>query len=121
MSIDQTPVTDLDTLRRATEGRDAATLLDLYADNAELRVIDRLHPPSQPLELQGKEAIRGYLEDVCGRAMTHRIEDPVVEADRWAFTQACQYPDGTRVLMMATANLRDGKIARQTNVQAWDE
>ncbi len=121
MSTEQRPVSDMETLRRATEGRDAATLLSLYSDDAELRIIDRLHPPSQPLELQGKEAIRSYLEDICGREMTHTIETPVVAPDRWAYTQACQYPNGTRVVMMATVDLRDGKIARQTNVQAWDE
>ena len=31
------------------------------------------------------------------------------------------YPDGTKVLCVAMADLKGGKIARQTIVQAWDE
>jgi hypothetical protein len=36
-------------------------------------------------------------------------------------TDACEYPDGTRVLGAETIELRDGKIVRQVNVEAWDE
>ncbi len=36
-------------------------------------------------------------------------------------TEACEYPDGTRVFCVATAELLNGKIIRQVNVQAWDE
>ena len=38
-----------------------------------------------------------------------------------AFTQACAYPDGTKVYCMAALKLEDGRIAEQTVVQAWDE
>jgi hypothetical protein len=44
----------------------------------------------------------------------------VADGDRLAFTQACAYPDGTRVFCSAMIELEAGKIARQTNVQAWD-
>lgn len=115
-----TPAT-IDALRQATEGRDAATLLSLYADDAEMRVIDRLHPPSRPLELHGKEAIGAYLADICGRAMTHRIEDDLTVGDHWSYAQNCAYPDGTRVLCMASVTTDGNKITQQTNVQVWDE
>jgi hypothetical protein len=36
-------------------------------------------------------------------------------------TEACRYPDGTRVLCLAMLDLRDGLIVRQTAVQEWDE
>lgn len=52
--------------------------------------------------------------------MTHHLERPVVAGDRLAFTEACRYADGTRVLCMATADLDGaGKIARQVAVTAW--
>jgi hypothetical protein len=39
-----------------------------------------------------------------------------------AFNEACEYPDGLRVLTAAAAlDVRDGKIYRQVNVEAWDE
>ncbi len=71
--------------------------------------------------LRGKEAIAEYLADVCGREMTHRIENEVVGQDRIAFNEACEYPDGTRVLAATTLEVKDGKISRQVTVEAWDE
>jgi hypothetical protein len=53
--------------------------------------------------------------------MTHTLEQTVFGDNRLAFTEACLYPDGTRVLCSALAELKDGKIDRQTSVQAWDE
>jgi ketosteroid isomerase-like protein len=107
-------------LRSAIEGRDARTLTSFYAPEAVLRIIDQNHPPSGPMEVKGKDAITAYYDDVCGRAMTHRVEFGVAEGDRLAFTQACAYPDGKQVFCSATLELTDGKIVRQTAVQAWD-
>jgi hypothetical protein len=107
-------------LKRAIEERDAPVLIGFYDDDATIRIIDRDHPPSKPLELKGKAQISAYYIDVCGRAMTHRVETGLSDAERLAFTQACAYPDGTRVFCAAMLELSDGKIARQTTVQAWD-
>jgi hypothetical protein len=38
-----------------------------------------------------------------------------------AFNEACEYPDGTRVLAATTLELQDSKIVQQVNVEAWDE
>ena len=35
--------------------------------------------------------------------------------------QACEYPDGARVLAATTLDVRDGKVVRQVNIEAWDE
>ena len=107
-------------LRRAIEGRDAETLASFYADDAVLQIIDQLNPPSKPLEIRGHDAIAAYFGDVCGRAMTHRVEVGITEGDRLAFTQDCTYPEGNRVFCSATVELAGGKIARQVAVQAWD-
>jgi hypothetical protein len=107
-------------LRRAIETRDARTLIDLYADDAVMRIIDRDNPPSRPRELKGKVAIGTFYDDICGRNMSHKLEASVVGDDRLAFTQSCAYPDGTRVFCSAMLELAGGKIARQTVVQAWD-
>lgn len=112
---------DFEAMRRAIEGLDAEGLISLYADDAELRIVNKNTTPSSPRVVRGKEEITEYLRDVCGRAMTHRIENEVVGEDRAAFNEACEYPDGTRVLAATTLEVRDGKIARQTNVEAWDE
>ena len=108
-------------LKRAIEGRNARALGGLYADDAVVHVIDRDNPPSRPRKLEGQRAISAYFDDVCGRDMTHKVESGVAAGNRLAFTQSCAYPDGAKVLCMAIVGLEDGKIARQTAIQAWDE
>jgi len=107
-------------LKRAVEGRNAKALADMYADDAVLQVIDRDNPPSKPRRLKGKAAISGFFSDVCGRDMTHKIESGITAGNRLAFTQSCAYPDGTKVFCSAMLDLKGGKIAQQTVVQAWD-
>jgi ketosteroid isomerase-like protein len=112
---------DAEALRRSIEERDAATLLGLYAEDAELHVVDRTDQPSHPKIIRGRAAIGEYYADVCGRDMTHKIERLVVGDDGAAFVQACQYPSGARVLCAAVLDLKDGLITRLSGVQAWDE
>jgi SnoaL-like domain len=107
-------------LKRAVEGRDAVALAGMYAEEAEMLVIDRDNPPSNPRRLTGRAAIAGYFGDVCGRDMTHMIENGIAVGNRLAFTQSCTYPDGTKVFCSAMIDLKGGKIAQQTVVQAWD-
>jgi hypothetical protein len=109
------------TLARAIETRDAKALGGLYAEGATVRIIDRDHPPSHPRELAGRPAIAAFYKDFCGRVMIHHVESAVVNASHLAFTQSCAYPAGKRVFCSAMADLEDGKIVRQTIVQAWDE
>jgi ketosteroid isomerase-like protein len=107
-------------LRRAIEGRDAKALASFYDNDAVLQIIDRENPPSKPLQLKGRAEIAAYFDDVCGRAMTHRIETGVADGDDIAFTQACAYPDGTKVFCAAMLKLKHGRIIHQTAVQVWD-
>jgi ketosteroid isomerase-like protein len=107
-------------IKRAIEGRDANALAAFYAENALLQIIDHENPPSKPRRLEGKQAIAAYYDDVCGRAMSHRVEAGVTDGDKLAFTQACTYPDGSKVFCVAMLEIEAGKIVRQTAVQAWD-
>ena len=109
------------TIKRAIEGRDGHTLAGFYADDAVLRIVDRNNPPSRPREVKGRSAIGTFWDDICSRAMTHKVETSITEGDRLAFTQACSYPDGAKVFCVAVVELKGGKIAQQTLVQAWDE
>lgn len=112
---------DFETLRRAIEQADESGLMSFYADEAEIEVIDKDHPPGAPLLITGKSAIGEMFHDICGRAMTHEVQDQVLTPDRVAFNEACRYPDGLRVLSANTLDLREGKIVRHRLVQAWDE
>ena len=108
-------------LRQAIENLDANRLVGLYANDAEMLTVNRYTTPSSPKVLKGKEEIAEHLRDVCGRAMTHRVENEVIGEDRVAFSEVCEYPDGTRVLAAMTLYVRNGKVVHQVNVEAWDE
>jgi ketosteroid isomerase-like protein len=120
MTVKTEPVTGT-AIREAIEGRNGRMLASFYADDAVLRVIDRNNPPSKPREIKGRAAIDRFWDDICSRAMTHKVELTIAEGDRLAFSQACSYPDGAKVLCLALLELKDGLIFRQTAVQAWDE
>ena len=118
-----TTTTDiLDTIRAATEGRDAEALSALYAADASVTIVDRSTPPSAPRVLHGHGEVVAYLRDACSREMTHKVRDEVLGDGRLAFAEDCRYPDGTRVLCVTVAALDDsGRITEQTIVQAWDD
>ncbi|MEZ0068299.1 ketosteroid isomerase-like protein [Streptacidiphilus sp. MAP12-20] len=122
-TLKTTPAFDTEALRRGIEERDAATLRALYADDAELTLVDRRDQPSHPLTFIGGDAIAAYQAEISSRDMEHRLERVVVDAtgEHAAFLEACRYPDGTRVVCAAVLDLRDGRVVRQSGVQAWDE
>lgn len=108
-------------LHMALEKCDLNMMVSCFNDDCALEVIDQNHPPSRSLKLNGKKAISEYYKDIFGRKMTHRIDQEIVGDSQIAFTESCLYPDGTRVVAAEVFELSaDGKINRQTNVQAWD-
>src|SRR3954453_8640199 len=112
---------DFEALRCAEEEHVLDSMLALYAEDAQIVIVNRNTPPSSPFELHGKEEIAEYLRDVFGREMTHHIENEVVGEERIAFNFVCEYPDGTWVLAAENLETREGKIVRQTEVVAWDQ
>jgi hypothetical protein len=112
---------DLSTFTRAIEERDSSVQLALYANDAEVTLIDKVCQPRAPRVLHGHEQIQTWIEEVCGRDMTHRIQHSVHDEAGAAFTEACRYPDGTAVMCATVLETSGGLVARQTVVQAWDE
>jgi ketosteroid isomerase-like protein len=121
MTEQMAPSLDFEAMRCAIEASDYEALVSFYADDAELRMVNKNTTPSSPMVLRGKEEISEMLRDVCGRAMTHHVEDEIIGENRVAYNEACEYPDGVRVLGATTMDLRDGVIVRQINIEAWDE
>lgn len=111
---------DIAALRKAVESRDTAGMKALYAPDAVLTIIDSINRPSSPRVIKGAAEIASYIEDVCGRNMTHKLEYGVIDGDKLAFLEHCAYPDGVRVIASCTAELGPGGIVKQTTVQAWD-
>jgi hypothetical protein len=112
---------DLSAYKQAIQERDASTQLAMYAEDAEVTLVDSVARPSSPRVIRGREEIRAWIEDVCGRDMTHRVQHSVQDDRGVAFTEACRYPDGTAVLCAAVLEIDGGLVVRQVGVQAWDE
>lgn len=108
-------------IKQAIESRDGHALAGLYAENAVSRVVDRNNPPTRPREIKGRAAISAFWDDICSRTMVHAVDVTIAQGDNLAFTQACTYPDGAKVLCISVVRLQDGRIVDQTTVQAWDE
>lgn len=117
-TLERTLLEEIAALQKAG---DAHGLAAHYAAEAVVTVIDQSNPPSRPKVMRGKADITAYLEDLCGRDVTHEVGDLVSGERRIAYTVRCRYPDDTRVFCAATARTDDGgRIVDETIVQAWD-
>lgn len=113
-------VFSLAALARAIEARDADFQIPLYADDADVQVVDPDHPPRSPMNLRGKRAIASWIRDICSLNMTHHVVDLVDAGDTVAFSEEGRYRDGTKVLSTSTVTVKDGLIRRQRVVLVWD-
>ncbi len=108
-------------LHDGLERCDVNKIMALYDDNAELSIIDHDHPPSAPRVLSGKQAISDYFKDILSRPLSHHVDDVLLADSHMAFTDSCEYPDGSRVYTSSMATMKDGRIIKEVDVQAWDE
>ena len=107
---------DFGALRQAIERCDPDLILDFYAEEANLSIVNADVPHASPFELSGKAEIAKYLRAAFGRETSHRVEEEVVGEDRVMFREACEYPDGGRVVVETTLEVHDGKIVRQVDL-----
>lgn len=111
---------DVTSLVEAITGRDAEGVAAWYADDATVTLHDKDHPPAAPQVYAGREQIEGYFRDVCGRNVEHQVRDLVSDENGLAFAQDCRYPDGTAVVCVTVATVKDNRIQHQTIAQTWD-
>lgn len=112
---------DFEALRRGIERCDPDLVLGFYAEDARISIVDARAPrSSHPFELHGEAEIAKHLRVVFGQEASHRVDGEVVGEDRVTFWETCHYPDGSRVVVETTLDLRDGKIFRQVDVVAKD-
>jgi len=55
---------DLDALRRGMEGRDLEAILGMYADDAEISIVDQAAHAQQSADPAWPDQIRAFLSDV---------------------------------------------------------
>jgi hypothetical protein len=108
-------------MRRAYEQRDIDLMLSFYADDARLQIISRLHPPSTPYELHGKEQITSYQRRIFERDMKQRLDREEVGEDHIAFRMVRGCPGEGRLLSDVVLKLGgEGKIAWHLEDQTWE-
>jgi hypothetical protein len=112
---------DFEALRLGIERCDPDLMLGFYAQDAQLSIINAGAPQASRFELRGKAEIAKHLRTVFGPETSHRVEGEDVVSEEWVkFREACEYPDGGRVVVETTLKVRGGKIVRQTDVVAKD-
>ena len=65
---------DLERFARAAEERDASTQLSMYGPDAVVTIADKISQPGSPRVLRTRDEIKGWLEDMYGRDMTHTVK-----------------------------------------------
>jgi hypothetical protein len=112
---------DLEAFSRAVEREGVAAVAAWFADDAQWTTIDARTPPASPSVLRGRAAIEEAVRDIAARGITTRVDDAILAGDRAALRLVCTYPAGGLVVEHALIELREGRIARWSGVQAWDE
>jgi ketosteroid isomerase-like protein len=112
---------DLDGMRAAVEHGGAGAAEDYFAEDIVWTEIDARTPPSAPARLEGRDAVVAVLRDAAARGIVSRLGDGFVAGDRAAVAVHCSAPDGSKIVGHALLTLRDGRIVRWDDVQAWDE
>jgi hypothetical protein len=108
-------------LRDALVTHDEAALQSVYADDAVITSYSERNRPSSASTLSGRGEIDAWIHDVMARNLEHQVSDELVSGDRFAFIETCVYPTGEVVIGTHVCEVRDGRIAHQVGVEAWDE
>lgn len=103
---------DVDGLRRAVASRNESYLLALYADRAEVELIDPNHPEAPLRVLRGKPAISAWLHDMASPDVRYQVRNSTAGHESLRFTEECSYPDGTHLRYECRAEVRSGQITR---------
>ncbi len=125
------PVADpiMDELRRALATQDFDALAGLYAEDATLEEVSSISPPTHPLVVHGREAIRQHLRDQILRdpisgwrrqIQESTVVDGLETEDGIAFTEERVYAAGDKAIAHHLARKRDGRIVHDRLVVAWD-
>lgn len=104
---------DFEALRSAIERGDPDSMLDFYAEDAGVHVLDG---GTLSFELTGKGEVAKYLRTVYGRPAIHRVENEVVGEGLVIFEDSCEYPDGASAVITTRLEVRGAEISCQVDV-----
>jgi ketosteroid isomerase-like protein len=112
---------DIHDARELVASGDADAFGALLADDVTWSVVDQRTPPAAPAVLHGRDDIVAMLRGAVDRGIVTHVTDGFVADDRGALQLTCTYPNGGQVVEHALVEIRDGRIARWSGVQAWDD
>ena len=112
---------DIHDLRERVAAGDAAGFGEMLVDDVVFSVIDQKTPPAAPAVVHGRDAVVDMVRGSVSRGIVTHVTDGFVAGDRVALQMTCTYPAGGNVVEHALVELRDGRIARWSGVQAWDD
>jgi ketosteroid isomerase-like protein len=112
---------DIEALSRAIAASDFDAVGALLTDDVEWIEVDERTRPATPAVLRGRDAVVGTLREAHAREIVTVVDDAFAAGDRAALRLVCRYASGGEVVCNALVDVRDGRIARFSGVQAWDE
>jgi hypothetical protein len=104
---------DLAGFSRAIEERDAQYQLAVYADNAEVQIVDSSNGAEQLRRMHGKAAIRDWVEEMCAPDVTHHVVSPEASEAHVTLVEERLNQDGTKIRYSCTAEVVGGQITRE--------
>jgi hypothetical protein len=107
---------DLMEFSRAIDASDVEYQIAVYADSAEVEVVDPDNPPSSPHVLKGKNAIADWVRGNCQRNVRQRVVRIIDGDDRIAYTVSQVRRDGSHEIATSTAELHDGLVTQQHTI-----
>jgi len=111
---------DYEAFKRAFESQDIDAWLTFFDKNAEWIEYRHNAPPASPNRMCGKTEIGAFLGRVKGSNVRLELSDEVLGPTRAAFCVTCTLASGRRIIENVIVHLKDGKILRQVDVEAWD-
>jgi hypothetical protein len=106
--------------KSAMERKDPDSWFGFYADEAEWTEYRHFSPPRDPNRMTTKEQIADFIRRVCSSDVDITIGDEVIASERLAFSIDVALPDGKHIFEHTIADIENGKITRQVEVEAWD-
>ena len=103
---------DFETLRLAIERCDPDLVLGFYADDAQVSIVNAGALRGFPFELRGKAEIAKHLRAAFGQGDgSPRRAGGYRRGAGVTFRETCEYPDGSRIVVETTLDVRRGKIS----------
>jgi hypothetical protein len=105
---------DIEGLCRAIELGDCIYQLALYADDAEMSIVDPDDPRSSPRVLHGKPAIATWIHASRHHTSARKVLNRQMGVDRLVLSEECLDADGSSFGYAHMAEVHRGQITRET-------